>query len=132
VVTLHIYSAWLVSVLLASAGLDILRFSFFEKLLGDSCTQLQLNWSLNEADFLFLGSVGIMKKSASLLYRLVNTNPGQKVQRILLVAGSSENIEIGPPTENQLPRSLVLLLVAWIAQHASLLRLYILIQIHFV
>ena len=39
-----LYSAWLAaSVLPASAGLDMLRFSFFEKLPDNSCAQLQLN-----------------------------------------------------------------------------------------
>jgi hypothetical protein len=48
------------SLLLAGAGLDILRFFFFEKLLDKSYTytQLQLKWSCNGADFSFLGSVG--------------------------------------------------------------------------
>jgi hypothetical protein len=49
-VTLH--SAWLVaSALLMRAGLDILRFSFSEKLPDNSDAQLQLKSSLVGADF---------------------------------------------------------------------------------
>jgi hypothetical protein len=54
------------SVLLASAGLDVLRFSFFEKLPDNSCAQLQLKWSSAEADLSWLGSVGIMNANPAL------------------------------------------------------------------
>jgi hypothetical protein len=54
------------SVLPASAGLDILRFSFFEKLPDNPCTQLQLKWSSAEAGFSWLGSVGIMDVNLAL------------------------------------------------------------------
>jgi hypothetical protein len=39
------------SVLTASAGLNVLRFSFSEKLPDNSNAQLQLKWSPAEADF---------------------------------------------------------------------------------
>jgi hypothetical protein len=54
------------SLLLASAGLDVLRFSFSEKLPDNSCTQLQLEWTPAEADFSWLGSVGIMDANPAL------------------------------------------------------------------
>jgi hypothetical protein len=47
-------------------GLDILRFSFSEKLPDNSDTQLQLKRSLAEADLSFLGSVGIMNVNPAL------------------------------------------------------------------
>jgi hypothetical protein len=54
------------SVLLASVGLDILRFSIFEKLPDDSHAQLQLKWSSAGADFSWLGSLGIMDVNPAL------------------------------------------------------------------
>jgi hypothetical protein len=50
--------------LLVHAGLNILRFSFFEKLPGDPDTQLQLKWNSAGASFSFLESVE-RRKAAS-------------------------------------------------------------------
>jgi hypothetical protein len=49
-----------------SAGLDILRFPFSEKLPDNSNAQLRLKWSPAEAGFSWLGSVGIMNVNPSL------------------------------------------------------------------
>jgi hypothetical protein len=54
------------SVLIASAGLDVLRFSFSEKLPDNFNAQLQLKWSPAEADFSWLGSVGMVDVNPAL------------------------------------------------------------------
>jgi hypothetical protein len=59
--------------------------------------------------------------SASLLYRLVNTNPGKTMQPMLLVAQRTRD---GTAHGESATAFVSSMLVAWIAQHASLLRLY--------
>jgi hypothetical protein len=54
------------SALTASAGLNALRFSFSEKLPDNFNAQLQLKWSPAEADFSWLGSVGMMNVNPAL------------------------------------------------------------------